>query len=181
MTPPARRESEQHRGGPEAHCAVRVTDVGKRKHEADHGESQLNEEARGATGVRKLVKHGAEMIRCIHEGPPQPRHSALTFMSTPPDDAATDGDEIVVMPIEDSIDLHAFQPRDVLAVVADYLEEAAKRGFDEVRLIHGRGKGVQRANVQAMLATHPLVMSFRDAPAARGGWGATLVELRIPH
>jgi DNA-nicking Smr family endonuclease len=99
-------------------------------------------------------------------------------MSTPPDDAASSDDDIVVVPIEDSIDLHAFQPRDVLAVVNDYLEEAAKRGFQEVRLIHGRGKGVQRANVQALLAKHPLVAGFRDAPAARGGWGATLVELR---
>jgi dsDNA-specific endonuclease/ATPase MutS2 len=67
----------------------------------------------------------------------------------------------------------------VLAVVADYLEEAAKLGFSEVRLIHGRGKGVQRANVQALLAEHPLVASFRDAPAARGGWGATIVELSV--
>lgn len=83
------------------------------------------------------------------------------------------------MPIEDSIDLHGFQPRDVLAVVADYLEEAVKLGFTEVRLIHGRGKGVQRANVQALLSGHPLVVSFRDAPSSRGGWGATVVELRV--
>ncbi|HEY3493034.1 MAG TPA: Smr/MutS family protein, partial [Polyangiaceae bacterium] len=102
-------------------------------------------------------------------------------VSHPPDEADGDADDVVVMPIEDSIDLHAFQPRDVLAVVADYLEEAVKRGFPEVRLIHGRGKGVQRANVQALLARHPLVVSFRDAPAARGGWGATLVELRVPR
>ena len=103
-------------------------------------------------------------------------------MTRPPDDPSGDdgsADAVVVMPIEDSIDLHTFQPRDVLAVVNDYLEEAVKRGFGEVRLIHGRGKGVQRANVQALLSGHPLVESFRDAPAARGGWGATLVELRV--
>ena len=103
-------------------------------------------------------------------------------MSPPSDEVSGDEDDpdaVVVMPIEDSIDLHAFQPRDVLAVVNDYLEEAAKRGFHEVRLIHGRGKGVQRANVQALLTGHPLVEGFRDAPAARGGWGATLVELRV--
>jgi DNA-nicking Smr family endonuclease len=100
-------------------------------------------------------------------------------VSTPPDHPTDAGDDVAVMPIEDSIDLHGFLPRDVLAVVADYLEEAAKRGFHEVRLIHGRGKGVQRANVQALLAGHPLVESFRDAPATRGGWGATLVELRV--
>jgi DNA-nicking Smr family endonuclease len=97
----------------------------------------------------------------------------------PSDETGEADDGIVVVPIEDSIDLHAFQPRDVLAVVADYLEEAAKRGFHEVRLIHGRGKGVQRASVRALLAAHPLVERFRDAPATRGGWGATLVELRV--
>jgi dsDNA-specific endonuclease/ATPase MutS2 len=94
------------------------------------------------------------------------------------DDDTADGGEVFVMTIEDSIDLHGFQARDVLAVVADYLEEAAKLGFREVRLIHGRGKGVQRANVRALLTGHPLVASFRDAPAARGGRGATIVELR---
>jgi len=84
----------------------------------------------------------------------------------------------VVIPIEDSLDLHAFAPRDVLAVVEDYLEAAAARGLAEVRLIHGRGKGVQRAAVQARLGTHPLVRRFFDAPAERGGWGATVVVLR---
>jgi DNA-nicking Smr family endonuclease len=84
----------------------------------------------------------------------------------------------VVIPIEDSLDLHAFAPRDVLAVVEDYLEAAAARGLAEVRLIHGRGKGVQRAAVQARLGTHPLVLRFFDAPAERGGWGATVVVLR---
>jgi dsDNA-specific endonuclease/ATPase MutS2 len=100
-------------------------------------------------------------------------------VTSPDDDDTNHGAEIFVMPIEDSIDLHGFQARDVLAVVADYLEEAAKLGFREVRLIHGRGKGVQRASVQALLAGHPLVASFRNAPAARGGWGATIAELRV--
>ena len=95
----------------------------------------------------------------------------------PPTEGDDDG-PIAVLPIEDSIDLHGFRPTDIRAVVVDYLEEAAQRGFEEVRLIHGRGKGVQRASIQALLAEHPLVESFRDAPAARGGWGATLVRLR---
>jgi dsDNA-specific endonuclease/ATPase MutS2 len=85
---------------------------------------------------------------------------------------------IAVFEIEDSIDLHGFQPKDILNVVEDYLEEALAKGFGEVRLIHGRGKGVQRANVQALLKRHPNVESFRDAPATRGGWGATIVVLR---
>jgi DNA-nicking Smr family endonuclease len=86
-----------------------------------------------------------------------------------------DADEPWVVPIEDTIDLHAFAPRDVVAVVGDYLEAAHARGFREVRLIHGRGKGVQRGAVQRLLAGHPLVHRFWDAPESH--LGATLVEL----
>jgi DNA-nicking Smr family endonuclease len=87
-------------------------------------------------------------------------------------------DEPVRIPIEDALDLHAFAPRDVPAVVWDYLEAAHARGFVEVRLIHGRGIGVQRTIVQSLLARHPLVAAFADAPPERGGRGATLVRLR---
>ncbi|HLK11437.1 MAG TPA: Smr/MutS family protein [Candidatus Binatia bacterium] len=85
----------------------------------------------------------------------------------------------VRIPIEDALDLHAFAPREVSSVVASYLEAAATAGFREVRLIHGRGRGVQRAAVQRLLATHPLVERFADAPPARGGLGATLAWLRV--
>jgi DNA-nicking Smr family endonuclease len=88
-------------------------------------------------------------------------------------------EEPVNLPIEDSLDLHAFRPRDVRPVVDEYLKEARARGFREVRLIHGRGIGVQRASVQALLAGHPLVESFFDAPPERGGWGATIVVLKL--
>ena len=64
------------------------------------------------------------------------------------------------------------------SVVEEYLEAAQARGFREVRLIHGRGIGVQRAAVQSLLAQHPLVSGFADAPPERGGRGATLVRLR---
>lgn len=87
-------------------------------------------------------------------------------------------DEPLVLPIEDALDLHAFAPRDIPSVVDEYLNEARRRGFSEVRLIHGRGKGVQRTVVQSLLATHPLVARFFDAPPERGGWGATVVVLR---
>lgn len=83
----------------------------------------------------------------------------------------------VVVPIEDSLDLHPFAPRDVAGVVGEYLEECARRGFREVRLIHGRGTGTQRAIVRSMLSRHPLVLDFGDAPPERGGWGATVVRL----
>ena len=84
----------------------------------------------------------------------------------------------VSLPIEDSLDLHSFAPKDVRPVVDEYLREAVARGFSEVRLIHGRGIGVQRASVQGLLAGHPLVERFFDAPPERGGWGATVVILR---
>jgi dsDNA-specific endonuclease/ATPase MutS2 len=94
-----------------------------------------------------------------------------------PDVPAAD-DSPVPIPIEDSLDLHAFAPRDVPSVVEEYLLEALSRGFAEVRLIHGRGIGVQRAIVQSLLARHPLVAGYADAPADRGGRGATVVRLR---
>jgi DNA-nicking Smr family endonuclease len=86
--------------------------------------------------------------------------------------------EDVRVPIEDAIDLHAFAPKDVREVVGSYLEAAFEAGFREVRLIHGRGIGVQRESVRTVLARHPLVMSFADAPPERGGWGATIVFLK---
>jgi DNA-nicking Smr family endonuclease len=84
----------------------------------------------------------------------------------------------ISLPIEDSLDLHSFAPKDIRPVVEEYLKEAAARGFSEVRLIHGRGIGLQRASVRALLAGHPLVERFFDAPPERGGWGATVVVLR---
>lgn len=84
----------------------------------------------------------------------------------------------VHLPIGDSIDLHTFQPRDVVDVADDYLREAQVAGFTVVRLIHGRGRGVQRAAIHRLLRTHPVVESFWDAPEAH--LGATLVRLKPP-
>jgi len=86
----------------------------------------------------------------------------------------------VILPIEDSLDLHAFAPPDVRSVVDEYLRQAVAHGFTEVRLIHGKGRGVQRAAVQELLADHALVQRFFDAPPDRGGWGATVAVLRRP-
>lgn len=85
--------------------------------------------------------------------------------------------EEVVLPIEDFLDLHPFRPREVRSVVEAYLEEARDAGFVEVRLIHGRGIGFQRETVRSLLARHPSVTEFFDAPPERGGWGATVVRL----
>jgi len=87
----------------------------------------------------------------------------------------------VVVPIEDEIDLHAYNPRDVKEVVEEYLYQCRRRGFPEVRVIHGRGTGALRETVRATLRRNPHVLSFDDAPAASGGWGATLVTLRSGH
>jgi DNA-nicking Smr family endonuclease len=90
----------------------------------------------------------------------------------------TRSDDPVHLPIEDALDLHSFLPRDVPSVVEEYLRAAHARGFREVRLIHGRGIGVQRAIVRSLLRDHPLVVGFADAPEDRGGKGSTVVRLR---
>ena len=87
-------------------------------------------------------------------------------------------DEVVV-PIEDYIDLHPFQPREIRSVVEAYLEAVVEKGFREVRIIHGKGIGVQREAVRSVLKDHPDVESFSDGGPAGGGWGATRVRLRF--
>jgi DNA-nicking Smr family endonuclease len=82
------------------------------------------------------------------------------------------------VPIEDSFDLHSFRPEDVLSALGEYLREASARGFREVRLIHGKGRGIRRAEVQRWLRDQGLVEEFFDAPPERGGSGATVVVLR---
>jgi DNA-nicking Smr family endonuclease len=88
--------------------------------------------------------------------------------------------EPVVLPTEDSIDLHPFAPKDIPSVVEEYLEQCGQGGLTEVRIIHGRGTGVQRNIVRSILQRHPRVLSFQDAPAEAGGWGATVIFLKIP-
>ncbi len=87
-------------------------------------------------------------------------------------------DEPVRIPISDVFDLHSVPPRDVKPIVEAYLEEAHKLGFKALRIIHGRGIGVQREIVRSVLAKTEFVQSFQDAPAEAGGWGATIVTLR---
>jgi DNA-nicking Smr family endonuclease len=94
-----------------------------------------------------------------------------TTSETPDDDA-------VVIPVGEELDLHPFAPRDVPSVVEEYLLACRARGILELRLVHGRGKGVQV--VRSLLARLPFVLEAREAPPASGGWGATFVKLR-PH
>ncbi|HXG57594.1 MAG TPA: Smr/MutS family protein [Thermoanaerobaculia bacterium] len=89
-------------------------------------------------------------------------------------------DEPVEIPISDTLDLHSFRPKEIRDVVLDYLEAARERGFRQVRLIHGRGKGVQRASIRSMLRRIDFVEDFHDADPSGGGWGSTVVLLKVP-
>ena len=80
------------------------------------------------------------------------------------------------IPIEGVLDLHAFNPREIKSVVEEYVTAAWERGLREVRLIHGRGRGIQRGIVQQALERHPLVVEFWDAPESH--LGATVARLR---
>jgi len=86
--------------------------------------------------------------------------------------------EPIGIPITDIFDLHSVPPRDVKEVVQAYLEEAQRLGLKALRIIHGRGIGVQREIVRSVLARTAFVLEYRDAPAEAGGWGATVVNLR---
>jgi DNA-nicking Smr family endonuclease len=90
---------------------------------------------------------------------------------------ADPGDPIE-LPITDVIDLHSFRPAEVADVVREYLDAASAKGLRDLRIIHGRGIGVQRRTVRVVLERDPRVMSFGDAAPEAGGWGATWVRLR---
>ena len=89
-----------------------------------------------------------------------------------------DEDAPVDIPIEDVLDLHPFQPREIRDVAREYLAAAQERGFRQVRLIHGRGMGVQRANIRSLLESLDFVEAFEDASDSGGGWGSTVVLLK---
>ena len=89
-----------------------------------------------------------------------------------------ENDEPIRIEITDVFDLHSIPPRDVKAVVEAYLEEAHSKGFTAIRIIHGRGVGVQREIVRTVLSRTEYVMAYGDAPLEAGGWGATVATLR---
>jgi DNA-nicking Smr family endonuclease len=83
----------------------------------------------------------------------------------------------VELPITEELDLHSFAPKDIPSVVEEYLRAAREKGLLRLRIVHGRGRGVQRAVVQRLLGSLEGVATFSDAPPESGGWGATIVEL----
>ena len=88
-----------------------------------------------------------------------------------------DNDQPIEYPIDGTLDLHQFQPSEVKDVVIDYIDACLERGIYLLRIIHGKGIGVQREIVRSILAKHPAVQSFRHEEGSGGGWGATVVTL----
>jgi DNA-nicking Smr family endonuclease len=84
----------------------------------------------------------------------------------------------MTIPITDSLDLHTFSPAEIEPLIQDYCEACLKKGIHEVRIIHGKGMGVQRRRVQSLLSRNPLVESYHDADPRGGGWGATIAVLK---
>jgi DNA-nicking Smr family endonuclease len=92
-----------------------------------------------------------------------------------------DDEAPIEIPIDGTLDLHTFHPRDVKALVPDYLAACRERGILEVRIVHGKGTGALRRTVQAILSRLPEVDSYGQALDDAGGWGATVVRLRGPE
>ena len=86
--------------------------------------------------------------------------------------------EPIIYEITDTLDLHTFSPREVRDLIDDYLQACLDKGFDSVRIIHGKGTGTLKKRVQRLLLQHRSVLAIKDAPPEAGGWGATLVQLR---
>lgn len=92
--------------------------------------------------------------------------------------AREDEDEPLVLPINGTLDLHTFSPRELGDLIPDYITECLRRGIGELRIIHGKGQGVLRRTVHSLLQRDPRVAAFQLADESGGGWGATLVRLR---
>ncbi|MFB3906540.1 MAG: Smr/MutS family protein [Acidobacteriota bacterium] len=93
-----------------------------------------------------------------------------------------DNDDPIEIPIDGTLDLHTFSPRDVRDLVSDYLDECLKRGITQVRIIHGKGTGTLRRTVRSILDRHPNVIGYGQDDVGGGSWGATVVTLsRKPH
>lgn len=118
----------------------------------------------------RACSHNA-FVPCVAES------DAVEGTDTDVQSTTADSDDVAELEITDHIDLHGFRPREIPSVVESYLRAARAKGLTEVRLIHGRGVGVQRARVQALLARLPYVIEFGNAPAWLGGWGATVVSM----
>ncbi len=89
-----------------------------------------------------------------------------------------DNDEPIEYPIDGTLDLHTFHPRDIKDVVPEYIDECLNRGITQIRIVHGKGTGTLRRIVHSILEKHPRVVSYRHEGGSGGSWGATVVDLR---
>lgn len=137
------------------------------------------------SSLRRMLAHKTRDSRRTspEEAPDTQAHSEDddAEAQAPEQDAWTDDEnpfaEPVRLEIRDVFDLHTIAPRDVRSVVEEYLYQAQLAGYRSVRIIHGKGVGVQRELVRSILARTPFVTSFADAPPEAGGWGATIARL----
>ena len=126
-------------------------------------------------------------VRRVFQKTRPPAESGLPEVATPADEESDVVDPFdpfpdpVVLEFRDILDLHSIPPKQVRDVVKGYLEEARERRCPCVRIIHGKGIGVQRDLVRAILSRTPYVLDFRDAPPEAGSWGATVVTLRVKN
>jgi hypothetical protein len=129
-----------------------------------------------------LKRKAAQHRRDADEGGARPDDVAARPYGDPEDsdlDPFNPFPEPVRLEITDVFDLHTIPPRDVKRVVEEYLREARRAGFQSVRIVHGKGIGVQREMVRSILARTPFVESWTDAPPEAGGWGATIARLKL--
>jgi dsDNA-specific endonuclease/ATPase MutS2 len=120
-----------------------------------------------------------EWLKRRREEPPDEREADWEYLYDDEEvDAFNPFPEPVRVEISDVFDLHTIAPREVKRVVEEYLAEARRAGFRSVRIIHGKGKGVQREMVRSILARTPFVSEWTDAPPEAGGLGATIAHLR---
>lgn len=125
--------------------------------------------------VRQIFRPGQNTEDTASQNQDQPD---LQQIQTDEPDSDEPFSDPIVLPLEDVIDLHPFAPKEIRSVVEEYLLECCTAGMTRVRLIHGKGKGVQRQSIRALLERLPYVESFQDAPLGAGSWGATLVILK---
>ncbi len=123
--------------------------------------------------LRKFIKFAAPETSA--QEPDREAETGADFFQDPFDGLA------IQIPIEDHIDLHTFDPGETREILEAYLSEAAEHGFSRVRIVHGKGSGVQRRIVRSFLSRHFIVTEFHDAPPEEGGWGATVAHLEVPN
>ena len=131
-----------------------------------------------AGGEAQIADARKQTLRALERAAAHNEARAVFFGGVHPVRLTSGMEEPWRIPVTDVLDLHSVPPRDAREVVEEYLLEARKLGLRELRIIHGRGIGVQREMVRRVLEGTAFVESFGDAPLEAGGWGATLVTLR---